>query len=100
MQFLSRVMSEFDHFVPSADLSTIQSVGDVVVFFSTPVRDTSSYEDISKLDLPPNLHIQLEPLRFDPETDTMFGGVSAFPDRPTIVSSLKFRRKYGKKDRE
>ena len=100
MQFLSRVMLEFDHYIPNADLSSLQSVGDVVVFFSTPVRDTTLYEDLSKLDLPPNLHIQMEPVRFDPETDTMFGGVTAFPGRPTVVSSLRFRRKYGKKDPE
>ena len=100
MQFLSRVMSEFDHYIPNADLSSLQTVGDVVVFFSTPVRDTTLYEDLSKLDLPPNLHIQMEPVRFDPETDTMFGGVTAFPGRPTVISSLRFRRKYGKKDPE
>jgi large subunit ribosomal protein L50 len=90
-------MSEFDHPLPNTDLTNIKTVADVVVVFSTPVRDSTKYEDLTKLDLPPNLHVQLEPLRFDPETDTMFGGVTAFPGRKTVVSSLKFRRKYGKK---
>lgn len=91
-------MSEFDHYVPNTDLNKINTVGDAVAFFSAPVRDSSSYEDITKLDLPPNLHIQLEPLRFDPETDTMYGGKTAFPGRPSKVISLKYQRKYGKKE--
>ncbi|XP_076472942.1 uncharacterized protein LOC143302242 [Babylonia areolata] len=96
---LDGAMREFDHFIPNSQLANMKTASDVLAFFSTPVYDTTSYEDLSKLDLPPNLHIQLEPLRFDPETDTMCGGVSAFPDRPTVVSSLKFKRKYGKTEK-
>ena len=89
-------MSELDHFIPNSDLTYINSVGDAAAFFCTPQYDMTSYENLSKQDLPQNLHIQLEPLRFDPETDTMFGGVSAFPEQETVVTSLKYRRKYGK----
>ncbi|KAK7480069.1 hypothetical protein BaRGS_00028706 [Batillaria attramentaria] len=96
-KILTQMMAEFDHSIPNADLTNMKSVSDALRFFSTPVRDTSALEDLSKLDLPPNLHIQMDHLRFDPETDTMFGGVSAFPNRPTIVTSLKYRRKYGNK---
>ncbi|KAL8619085.1 hypothetical protein ACOMHN_019357 [Nucella lapillus] len=92
---LDAAMREFDHYIPNSQLVGVRSVRDVVAFFSTPVRDTTTYEDLSSLDLPPNLHLQMEPVRFDPKTDTMFGGVSAFPKRPTVVSSLKFKRKYG-----
>ena len=92
-------MAEFDHYIPNTALTSMETAGDAAAFFSTPVHDSSVYEDLSTLDLPPNLHIQQEPVRFDPETDTMFGGVSAFPGRPTVVTSLKYRRKYGKKDK-
>ncbi|XP_059163207.1 large ribosomal subunit protein mL50-like [Physella acuta] len=93
-KLLTKLMTEFDHSIPHADLSTMNTVQDVVQFFATPVRDTSSYEDMAKLNLPKNLHIQLEPVRFDPETDTFFDGKTAFPGRPTIVTSLKYSRKY------
>jgi len=76
-------------------MTDMMSVGDAVQYFETEVRATSAYEDLaSRKDLPPNLSIQLEPIRFDPETDTMFGGRTAFPGRDTIVSSIKYRRKY------
>lgn len=91
---LTRLMEDLDHPIPNTELSTMHTVGDVVTFFSTPVTDRSAFEDLSKLNLPRNLHIQMEPIRFDPETDTFFDGQSAFPGRPTVVTSLKYRRKY------
>ncbi|GFR71266.1 39S ribosomal protein L50, mitochondrial [Elysia marginata] len=91
---LTRLMEELDHTVPNTELSMMDTVGDVLTFFSSPVVDRSAYEDLSKLNLPRNLHIQMEPVRFDPETDTFFDGQTAFPGRPTVVTSLKYRRKY------
>jgi len=84
----------FDHPIPNTELTTMDSVADAITFFSTPVRDSSAYEDLTKLNLPKNLHIQLDPLRFEAESDTFFDGKTAFPGRPTIVSSLKYKRKY------
>ena len=63
-------------------------------FYSTPVTQTSAYEDLSKLDLPKNLHIIQDYVRFDPETDTIYGGRTAFPGRDTVITSLKYKRKY------
>ena len=87
-------MSELDHPIPNSRLSGLSSLSDVVSFFSTPVRDRSTYDDMAKHNLPKNLHIQLEPLRFDAETDTFFDGKTAFFDSPTVVSDIKYRRKY------
>jgi len=76
-------------------MTEMMCVGDAVQYFETKVRGTSAYEDLAnRRDLPPNLSIQLEPVRFNPETDTMFGGRTAFPGQDTIVPSLKYRRKY------
>lgn len=44
--------------------------------------------------LPKNLSIQLEAHRFDPETDTMFGGRTAFPGSDTVVIGIQYKRKY------
>ncbi|CAL1536786.1 unnamed protein product [Lymnaea stagnalis] len=93
-QLLTKLMTELDHPIPNTELSTMNTLDDVVRFFSTPVHDSSTYEDMAKLNLPKNVHIQLEPIRFDPETDTFFDGKTAFPGRPTIVTSLKYSRKY------
>lgn len=99
-QFLTKCIDEFDHNIPNSDLNDMTSISDIVHFFQTTVHDTSSYEDLSKLDLPKNLHVQLEAIRFDPETDTFFDGITAFPKRPTIVSSIKYRHKYKGNDGE
>ena len=75
-------------------MSSMRTVQDAVQFFQTEVRDTTPVEDMSRLDLPKNLHIQLEYDRFDPETDTLFGGRTAFPGHDTMVTSIKHQRKY------
>jgi len=94
-QFLTKAIGEFDHSVPNSVMSDLKSVGDAINFFSTEVRATSTYQDLcARKDLPQNLSIQSEYLRFSPETDTMFGGKTAFPGRDTHVSSIKYRRKY------
>jgi len=95
LQLLAKLICEFDHDVPGVLMTEMMSVGDAVWYFETEVRGTSAYEDLAnRRDLPPNLSIQLEPIRFNPETDTMFGGRTAFPGRDTIVTSIKYRRKY------
>jgi large subunit ribosomal protein L50 len=37
---------------------------------------------------------------FVSETDTMFGGISAFPGSSTIVTGLKYKKKYKGYDAE
>ena len=60
------------------------------------MKDTSPIEDLASLqkDLPKNLHITTEYIRFDPEKDTFFNGKDAFPERDTIVPSLWYSKKY------
>lgn len=58
-------------------------------------KDTSSLEDLAQAeDLPPNLSINLEYNRFEPEKDTFFGGKDAFPNRDTLTPSLWYSKKY------
>jgi large subunit ribosomal protein L50 len=51
-------------------------------------------EKFKSVELPPNVHIQYDYHRFHPETDTMFNGVSAFPQSNTVVTGLKYKKKY------
>jgi len=92
---LTKLIREFNHDVPGVLMTDMMCVGDAIRYFETEVRATSAYKDLaSRRDLPPNLSVQLEPMRFDPESDTMFGGRTAFPGRDTLVMSVKCRRKY------
>jgi hypothetical protein len=73
----------------------MKTVGDALHFFRIEVHDSSALQDLAKLPkLPKNLHIQQNSRRFDPETDTFFGSVTAFPKRDTIVSGLKAKKLY------
>lgn len=52
------------------------------------------YDALKNIDLPENLHIQYDYVRFHPDTDTKFNGQSAFPRSSTLVTGLKYRGKY------
>lgn len=67
---------------------------DVIDFYETPVNNFLPLDEMQKRPLPPNLHIQNEYIRFNPETDTKFNGQTAFPKSSTIVTGLKYRKKY------
>ncbi|CAD5121755.1 unnamed protein product [Dimorphilus gyrociliatus] len=93
-KLVSRFIEEFDHDVPASILTEMKTVADCVEYFGREVKRTSALEDMKQLDLPKNLSIMYEYKRFDPETDTFFDGVTAFPGRDTYVRSLKYKRKY------
>ena len=93
-QVLSRLIQEFNHDIPNFKMSRMSTVDDAVQHFQTEIHETTAFEDLSRVDLPPNLHIQWEPVRFNPETDKMFGGRTAYPGQDNVVTSIKFRRKY------
>ena len=95
-QILTTLEQEFQHSVPNTVLHSAQTLEDVVEFFSTEVRTSSPLEDLASLDLPPNLSIQTEYTRFNPNNpdDPLTGGRTAFPGSNTYVTSIKYKRKY------
>jgi len=94
-EFLSKCADLTNHWVPNSQLGHLKTVEDVVEFYCTPVKTTTPYDDLVRsTDLPPNLHVQENPLRFHPDTDTLFGGVTAFPGSSTIVTDLAAKKKY------
>lgn len=93
-QFLAACFGAFKHSVPNSRLHEIESVGDALEFYRTPVDTTLPLDALKTVELPENLYIQHEYVRFHPETDTMFGGKSAFPKSSTIVTGLKYKDKY------
>ncbi|KAK9512987.1 hypothetical protein O3M35_001283 [Rhynocoris fuscipes] len=93
-QVLNSCYKEFKHSVPNSILHQIHSYDDLVAFYSTPVDTTLPLDKMKSVDLPPNLHIQYEPLRFHPDEDTMFNGQTAFPKSNTLVTGIRTRRKF------
>ncbi|XP_078038987.1 mitochondrial ribosomal protein L50 [Augochlora pura] len=85
---------EFQHSVPNSMLFSIETIDDLKIFYQTPVGTTTPLDRMRNVDLPKNLHINYEYHRFHPDTDTLFGGKTAFPKSSTIVSGLKYKKKY------
>lgn len=93
-KFLSACANKIGHGVPNSLLHTIIQLDDAKKFYQTPVNTTLPLDTMQKLELPKNLHIEHEYTRFHPETDTMFNGISAFPQSSNLVTGLKTRKKY------
>ncbi|XP_014370943.2 39S ribosomal protein L50, mitochondrial [Papilio machaon] len=91
---LKTCFEETGHGVPNSLLHTIENVDNLQEFYETPVEVLTPFDALKKMDLPKNLHIQEDYVRFHPDKDTLFNGQSAFPKSSTIVSGLKTRRKY------
>nr|KAF7415983.1 hypothetical protein H0235_012575 [Vespula pensylvanica] len=75
-------------------LTTFLFAGDLKEFYHTPVDTATPLETLRRMQLPKNLHVQYEYHRFHPDTDTMFGGKTAFPLSSTLVTGLKYKKKY------
>lgn len=106
-ELLTRCEAAFSHSVPNSQLFEIKNIGkfnkflscclkliillvsdDVIRFYTTPVNCQTPYETLDKT--VPNLHIIAEAKRYNPDED----GVSAFPKSSTLVTGLKYRKKY------
>lgn len=85
---------EFKYLLPNSVLCHIETVGDLRAFYSTPIEVATPLDAMRNLNLPKNLHIQYNYHRFHPDTDTMFGGKTAFPSSSTLVTGLKYKKKY------
>lgn len=86
--------SKLQHKIPNSLLYRIETVEDVTKFYETPVDTITPFDNLKNSDLPKNLHVQYEYERFHPDTDTKFGGVTAFPGSSTIITGLKYKEKY------
>ncbi|KFU92152.1 hypothetical protein M959_02063, partial [Chaetura pelagica] len=57
---LAQLAAELHHTVPNSQLHLMRSVGDVLDFYSTPVKDASKFDELCAAKLPPNLKIVWE----------------------------------------
>ena len=85
-------------------LHEMTSLDKVLHFYSVQISKESSYDRLETMskkgELPPNLFIQREPVRFDPEAAEEAGEeqdvarITAFPRSSTIIVNPENRRKY------
>ncbi|XP_072944043.1 large ribosomal subunit protein mL50 [Epargyreus clarus] len=91
---LKECFTETGYSVPNSLLHSIETVDNLLEFYETPVDVHTPFDALKKMELPKNLHIQEDYVRFHPDKDTLFNGVSAYPRNSTIVTGLKARKKY------
>jgi len=92
---LTSLGKEFNHFVHNSRLRDMDSLDKVYLFYVTRVDQKNPYDRLFEdVDLPPNLHIQKDPVRFTGKGDNKFDQVTAFPRSSTIVSGLYTRDKF------
>ena len=74
----------------------MKTVEDVIEFYKTPIKGISTLDDLSrrKNELPSNLHVINDYIRFNPEKDTFFNGKDAYPKRPLTVTGIRGKQKY------
>ncbi|PAA93468.1 hypothetical protein BOX15_Mlig015045g1, partial [Macrostomum lignano] len=96
--FLSDCVRRLNRPIPNSLLSEIATVGDAVDYFLQPAelpKDPLKRLAMSD-DLPPNVHVQIDPLRFT-DNPEFFDGVDAYPGRDTLVTQPWARAKYRSK---
>ena len=104
-ELLNAIAQEMDgHFIPNSMLHEMVSLDKVLHFYSVEVNRESSYDRLEALskkgELPPNLFIQLDPVRFDPDAALEAGEeqdvarITAYPRSSTIVVNPESRKKY------
>ncbi|XP_063448996.1 uncharacterized protein LOC134728343 [Mytilus trossulus] len=92
-KFLTKCQTEFDHMVTNMDLNSMNTVEDVVTYFKTEVKDSCAYEDISKLDLPKNLHMNMEYSNVLLHSD-LEDPNDGYQHYKKDEKNIKYRRKY------
>ena len=102
VQLLACLAESFSgHRVPNSLLHTMTSLDKVLTFYSTRVDMLSPYDRLEQGvrsgDLPSNLTVQVDPLRFDPDSSASkldVDRISAFPRSSTILSTPEARKKW------
>ncbi|KER31233.1 hypothetical protein T265_13035, partial [Opisthorchis viverrini] len=94
--FLTACAEEFHHPVLNSYLHELCDLSAVIEYYKTPVESPDALYRLSERvgdDLPANLCIQTEPIRFNPN-DTSFLKRTAFPGSSNIVSGLATSKRY------
>lgn len=91
---LVQCCQSLQHSVPNSLIHKITSIDELMAFYKTPISTTVPLDMMKDMDLPKNLHVIYKYNRFHPETDTKFGGISAYTKDSTLVTGIKYKKKY------
>lgn len=93
---ITACIETFNHELPTPSLNDIQTIKDLVEYYSTPVIGMNPYESLIALNnsLPENLCLLPEPIRWDKENDEYFQGYNALPGVIGKVPGLRAAKKY------
>ncbi|XP_028969179.1 39S ribosomal protein L50, mitochondrial isoform X2 [Galendromus occidentalis] len=95
VRFLAECVREFDHDIPNYEIASLKTARNVLEYFSKEVDGLNSYDRlVARQDKPDNLHVLENYVRFHPDRDTMFNGVTAYPGAGCKVTGLRTRKKY------
>ena len=100
-KLIAALEAEFEHNVPNSMIHTMTNLDLVFHFFSAKIDVRTPYDKLhdaqSKGHLPPNLRVQLNPIRFGDDLDNKanpLASVTAFPRSRTVMVSPEARKKY------
>jgi len=95
-KLLIKLGNDTKHFVPNSQLHKISVLGDVLEFYSKPVNNITKYSEMARdEDLPKNIAVMENPVRFNPnDTESPHGGVTAFPGEGGQIYGLRNKRIY------
>ncbi|KOX71622.1 39S ribosomal protein L50, mitochondrial [Melipona quadrifasciata] len=104
---------EFQHPITNSVLYRIRTISDLKKYYRKHVSNVTPLDAMRSMELPKNLHINYDYVRFHPgkcdikiflktisadthidDTDTMFNGKTAFPKSSTLVTGLRYKKKY------
>merc|ERR1712059_11823 len=103
-EVLQALSEEFGHTVHSSRLHEMTSPDRFFLFYESPINTLNPYEklhrDFEGGLLPPNLVIQLDPIRFTGKGDHPLDKVTAFPRSNTLVTDIYGKEKYASRRAE
>lgn len=95
-KLITECIERFNHDLPSSYLNEMNTIGDLVGYYMTPVRGIDPYDNLLAIGdgLPENLALIPEAKRFDKSSDDFFGGHNALPGLICKVPGLRAAKKY------
>lgn len=104
VKVLKSLQSEFGHAVYNSRLHEMKNLKQVFLFYSSEVCVMTPYDKLdqdSKANLlPPNLVVQLDPIRFTGKGDHYLDKVTPWPRTHSPVTGLRAREKYATRKAE
>uniref|UniRef100_A0A0N4UQH7 Large ribosomal subunit protein mL50 n=1 Tax=Dracunculus medinensis TaxID=318479 RepID=A0A0N4UQH7_DRAME len=95
---LDSLGKKLKHTIPNCELHRIKTLANVIDFYRLPVKNLTEYDSMVRGengDLPKNLYMLENPVRFHPEDkESYHGGITAYPGVGGAVFGIRNQRIY------